>query len=298
MTTSSSHASRGARLAVIGLLANVGLAIVKLLAGLLGNSYALVADAVESMADIFASVVVWGGLRIAARNPDDDHPYGHGKAEALAALIVSLMLIAAAIGIAIEAVREILIPHHVPAAYTLWVLLAVVVTKELLFRFVARAASDTGSTAVTADAWHHRSDAITSVSAFAGISIALWGGQPYAPADDWAALLASGVIFYNAVRLMRAPLHELMDAAQDDLVDQVREVSIRTPAVAGVEKILARKSGSHYWVDLHLEVDPAMSVRDAHGVAHQVKDAIRRSLPQVRDVLVHVEPHGPKNVPA
>ena len=246
--------ARGVRASIVGLVVNVALAITKLLAGLLGHSYALVADAVESLADVFGSIVVWSGLRISARPADHDHPYGHGKAEALAALFVALMLFAAAIGIAIQSIREIIRPQHGPAAYTLWVLLGVVAIKEGMFRFVRRAARAESSDVVLADAWHHRSDAITSAAAAVGISIALIGGEGYEPADDWAALFASAVIVVNAARLTSAPLHELMDAEPTEIVSRVRLIASDVPGVAGVEKVFARKSGTRHWVDMHVEV--------------------------------------------
>jgi len=286
------ESARGVRVAVAGLFINGALAIVKLVTGLLGHSYALVADAVESMADIFGSMVVWGGLRIAQQPPDENHPYGHGKAEALAALVVALMLIGAALGISIEAVREIVVPHHAPAAYTLWVLVGVVAVKEGMYRVGRRAARASGSNAVLADAWHHRSDAITSVAAGVGISIALIGGEGYEPADDWAALVASGVIAFNAIRLMRSPLGELMDVKPAAITREAREIAGAVDGVADVEKVQARKSGTRYWVDMHVEVDPAMSVQDAHELAHTVKDAVRAAMPSVEDVLIHVEPAG------
>jgi cation diffusion facilitator family transporter len=241
--------SRGLRISLAGLFINGALAIIKLVTGIVGHSYALIADAVESMADIFGSIVVWSGLRIARRPPDENHPYGHGKAEPLAALVVALMLIGAAIGISIEAVREIITPHHAPAAYTLWVLLAIIVIKELLYRIGRRIARDSESSAVLADAWHHRSDALTSLAAAIGISIALIGGEGYEPADDWAALVASAVILYNAIRIMRPPLGELMDIEPAGLTQEVGDIARRVQGVVDVEKVLARKSGTHYWVD-------------------------------------------------
>jgi cation diffusion facilitator family transporter len=258
--------------------------------GLLGHSYALIADAIESMADIFASVVVWGGLRISAQPADAEHPYGHGRAEPLAALIVSLMLFGAAIGITIEAIREIVTPHHAPEPFTLWILGAVILIKEVLFRFVHRVAIDVDSGAVMADAWHHRSDAITSAAAAVGISIALIGGRGYESADDWAALVAAAIIAINAWRLLMRPLHELMDRVPPDVIDQVAAVAARVPGVGGVEKVLARKHGMQYLVDMHLEVDPDMSVRDSHALAHDVKNLIQRELPHIQDVLIHIEP--------
>lgn len=290
-TTVTDHV-RAARLSLAGLLVNAGLAMVKLISGLVGHSYALVADAVESMADICGSIIVWHGVQIAAQPPDDEHPYGHGKAEPLAALIVGLMLVGAAVGIAIEAVREILAPHHLPAPFTLGVLIGVVIIKETMFRIVLRTGKEIDNRAVLADAWHHRSDAITSVAAGIGISVALIGGEPYAPADDWAALLASGVIFYNACRLILPTFNELMDAEPTVMIERIRLVAEQVPGVGNVEKIYARKCGMRYWVDMHMGVSPEMSVHRAHEIAHDVKDQVRGSIPQIHDVLIHIEPFG------
>lgn len=284
------RARRAAHTSLIGLCINIALSIIKLVAGLVGHSYALIADAIESLADVFGSLVVWHGVNVAARPADAEHPYGHGKAEALAALAVAMLIFAAGLGIAVEAVREILTPHHSPAAFTLWVLLGVVLVKETLFRFVRGVATDTESGAVLVDAWHHRSDAITSAAAAVGISVALVGGPAYAPADDWAALLASGVILYNAWLLSRAPLSELMDAEPTNIIDHVRGIAARVAGVRGVEKVFARKSGVGYWIDMHVEVDPQMTVLESHRIAHAVKDRVREAMPSIRDVLVHIEP--------
>lgn len=283
----------GFRASVVGLGVNGGLAVVKLVVGIAGDSYALVADAIESLGDIFSSLIVWSGLSIAARPADANHPYGHGKAEPLAALCVAGMLLAAAVTIAIQAIHEIRTPHHAPAAYTLIVLLAVVAIKESLFRYASRAGRRIGSTAVSADAWHHRGDALTSAAAAVGITIALLGGPGYEPADDWAALAACGIIAFNAVRFVRTAVGELMDTRPNlALAEGIPAAVLRVPGAKGVEKVLLRKMGPDVYVDLHLEVDPALSVRDAHLIAHNVKDAIRAAWPQVADVLVHVEPAG------
>ncbi len=283
---------RGIRLAVAGMVVNILFAVAKLTAGVVGHSYALVADAVESFADVFGSIVVWGGLHIAAKPADHEHPYGHGKAEPLAGLFVAILILAAGAGVAFQAVRELLTPHHAPAPFTLGVLIAVVVAKETLHRILKRAGGEMGSSAVLADSWHHRSDAITSAAAAVGIAVAVWGGPDYAAADDWAALFASGVIILSGLRLARTPLSELMDEQPTDLIRRVRETAAEVPGVADVEKVFARKSGLAYWVDMHLEVDPEMSVREAHAIAHEVKDAVRERVPQVADVLIHVEPLG------
>lgn len=283
--------TRGIQFSIAGLLLNAMLAMVKLISGILGNSYALVADAIESMADVFASVVVWRGLTVAALPPDEDHPYGHGKAEALAAAIVAIMLFGAAIGIAIEAIREIATPHHAPAPFTLIVLIAVVVVKEAMYRIGRRVGNETESSAVRADAWHHRSDAITSTAAFIGIAIALIGGKGYEEADDWAAMFAAGVIFVNAYRLVWPEFHVLMDRVSPDIVGSARRAAMTVAGVRAVEKVFARRSGAQSWVDMHIEVDPDLTVRDAHALVHAVKDAVRESSPTVDDVMIHVEPH-------
>ena len=289
----SEGARRGMRSAQLGMFANALLAAVKLVAGIVGNTYALIADAVESTADIFASIVVWGGLRVASRNPDEEYPFGYGKAESLAAGFVAIMLIGAAFGIAFEAIREIRTPHHSPAAWTLIVLVAVFITKYVLFRRVSAIGVDEGSTAVQADAWHHLSDAFTSAAAFIGISIALIGGRGWESADDWAALVASCIIAYNGVILVRPALHDLMDKMPgEELVGRVRSAAQAVPGVKAIEKLTARRAGMVYYVDIHVQAEPQMSLHDAHELSGAVKAAIRKAEKKVQGVLVHMEPFG------
>ena len=276
-------------------MANVTLAAAKLAAGLLGHSHALVADAVESLADIFSSIVVWRGLVVAAAPADAEHPYGHGKAEPIAAAFVSTMLLLAAGGITLQASHEILQPKQGPAAFTLLVLIVVIVAKEALFRFVLRESKSVESTAVRTDAWHHRSDAITSLAAGVGISVALVGGPGYEVADDVAAIVAAGIIAWNGWRLLRPALDELMDTAPDVAFrKEIQSLASTIPGVEGVEKCVVRKAGYHYFVDMHVEVDPQLSVLQAHAIAHSVKDHVRHHLPSVYDVLVHIEPRRPE----
>jgi cation diffusion facilitator family transporter len=282
---------------MLGILVNGILATAKLVGGILGNSYALIADAVESMTDIFSSFVVWRGLSVAIQPPDSDHPYGHGKAEPLAASFVSLMLLAAALGIAIQAIREILRPHLMPRPFTIWLLLAVVVIKESLFRFVFHVGNQTSSTAVRTDAWHHRSDAITSAAAGIGIAIALWGGKGYESADDWAALFASSIVAWNGFQLLKPAVDELMDALpSEEMQKEIASIALSCGGVLAVEKVLARKTGFVYWVDMHLEVPKDMTVEEAHAVSHVVKDRIRQQLPTIREVSIHVEPYPQKDL--
>ena len=230
---------------------------------------------------------------MAAEPADDDHPYGHGKAEPIAAAVVSVMLLGAATWIVVQALNEIAESHQSPAPFTLLVLFVVILIKETLFRFVLRESISVDSSAVQSDAWHHRSDAITSFAAAVGISISLIGGKGFEAADDWAAMVAACVIAWNGWRLLRPALNELMDHSPNrEIIDRIRKVAASRPGVARVEKCIVRKMGYHYFVDMHVEVDPQMTVERSHGIAHDVKDHVRAEIPSVHDVLVHIEPKG------
>jgi len=281
----------GARVALIGMATNVVLATAKILAGSLGHSYVLIADGIESALDIAGSAIIWSGLKFAARPPDETHPYGHGKAEPLSAILVSLGVILAALVIAARSVLEIFRPHHAPESFTLIVLIVVVIVKEMLFRFVDRLGRKTESTALQTDAWHHRTDAMTSIAAFIGISIALLGGPRWQSADAWAALFACVLIAINGWRLFNPALHEILDTApRGEIAEQVRAAAVAVPGVIKIDKCLVRKMGLEFYVDLHVEVDGEMSVRVGHYLAHKVKDAIKRTNLGIADVLVHIEP--------
>ena len=289
----SERVARGIRSAQAGLLTNAGLAIAKLIAGVLGNSYALVADAIESTADIFSSLVVWGGLHIATRSADEEYPFGYGKAEPLAAAVVALMLLGAAILIAVQAIGEIRTPHHTPAKFTLIVLVGVVVIKELLYRRVFTVGTEVGSTAVRADAWHHRSDAVTSAAAFVGISISIVGGRGWEAADDWAAVAASLIIVYNGVNVLRPAVSDLMDHAPG--ISVVRKLQAAAESIEGVratEKLKVRKAGMGFYVDIHVQANPGLPLYDAHILSGRVKSALRAAAPEVLGVIVHMEPFG------
>src|SRR6266480_1557799 len=248
----ASNLQSGARLALVGLAVNVVFAFIKIAAGVFGNAYALIADGIESALDAAGSIVIWSGLRFAARPPDATHPYGHGKAEPLAAVIVALGVLTAAAVLAVASIREIFLPHHGPAPFSLFVLVIAVIVKESLFRSVSRLGRAIDSTAITTDAWHHRADAIISMAAALGISIALVGGEKWQRADDYAALFACAVI--------------------------------------DLDKCFVRKMGVSYYVDLHVLVNGSISVHEGHKLAHRVKDAIRATDPRIADVLVHIEP--------
>jgi cation diffusion facilitator family transporter len=277
---------------LVGVFINAGLAAIKITGGVLGSSGALVADGIESCADIVSSLIVWGGLRISLKPADEDHPYGHGKAEPLAALAAAAGLIIAAVLIAVESVKQILTPHETPAWYTLVILVGVVAVKLLLSRFVSHAGEAVESTALKTDAMHHLSDAITSGAAFIGITIALVGGAGYEAADDWAALAACLIITYNGINLLRDGVNELLDVAPSkEYEEKIRTVARTVEGVLEIEKCRIRKSGLHRLIDIHVEVDGSLSVVQGHEIAHRVKDALLASEHGVADVLVHIEPH-------
>ena len=275
------------------MIVNLVFAAAKILGGFIGNAYVLIADGIESALDIAGSLIIWGGLKFAARPPDETHPYGHGKAEPIAAVVVAFGVLAAALGLTIESIREIRTPHHGPAPFTLGILIVVIVVKEILFRYVNRVGRNVESTAVQTDAWHHRSDALTSAAAFIGITAALIGGRGWESADDWAALFACCVIAANGVRLLRPALSEIMDTApRGEIVDRVRNAAVSVPGVIEIEKNFVRKMGLSFYVDLHVRVDARITVREGHDIAHKVKRAIQETDGRIADVLVHIEPAG------
>lgn len=277
---------------LVGVAVNASLACVKILAGVFGNSYALIADGIESTADIVSSLVVWGGLRVAGTPANDRHPYGYGKAEALAGVVAALGILVAALIIAIQAIREILTPHHLPHWSTLLILVLVVGVKETLARWTSHVGEKADSVALQADAWHHRADAISSIAAFIGISIALIGGPGYEPADDWAALVACTVIAYSGLRLLYITARDILDAAPPkEVEDQVRSIAARIPGVMAVEKCRIRKSGTTLFVEIHIEVDPRATVDEGHRIGGAVRGSLRNSDLKIADAFVHIEPY-------
>ncbi|OGU37410.1 MAG: cobalt-zinc-cadmium resistance protein [Ignavibacteria bacterium RIFOXYA2_FULL_35_9] len=288
---SKTSAEKGIRSTLIGIIVSIFLAIIKGTAGVLGNSYALIADAIESTSDVFTSFIVLTGLKIASKPADIDHPYGHGKAEPIAGMMVASALFIAAVIIIIQSTHEIITPHHAPAFFTLIVLVAVVITKELLFRFVIKIGENIESTSVKIDAWHHRSDAITSFAAFIGISVALIGGKGYEEADDYAALFASGIIIFNAYRLFKPAFSELMDTAPPiHVLDEVKSAAGKVNGVMAIDKCFVRKMGLEFFVDIHVVVDRNLPVHIGHLIGHNVKDELMKFNPKISDVLVHIEP--------
>jgi cation diffusion facilitator family transporter len=271
---------------------NTGLAILKWLTGYFGNSYALIADAIESTTDIFSSLLVLFGLNYSTKPADKNHPYGHGRAEPLVTFLVVVFLITSATIIAYESIHNIGTPHELPKPYTLIILGFIIIWKEASYRFVLKKSKETNSSSLKADAWHHRSDAITSVAAFIGISIALILGKGYESADDWAALFASAFIFYNSYLIFRPALSEIMDEhLYDDVADQIRKIANTVEGIVDIEKCHIRKTGMTFHVDLHATVDADITVKEGHGIAHRLKDELKKEMPELADILIHIEPN-------
>lgn len=296
MNSIQKKSEKAIRTTYFSIVGNTFLALAKGITGYFGNSYALIADAIESTTDIFSSFLVLFGLKYSTKPPDENHPYGHGKAEPLITFAVVGFLLVSATIIFIESIHNIQKPHELPKPFTLVVLGVIIAFKEISYRFVNKKSDETNSTSLKADAWHHRSDAITSLMAFIGISIALYMGKGYETADDWAALLASLFIIYNAYLIFRPALGEIMDEhLHDHLVDDIRISSMKVKGVIETEKCLIRKMGMNYIADLHVVVDGSLSVTEGHDIAHNVKDQLKIDIPDISDILIHIEPHSSMN---
>lgn len=293
MSNDPSYPPQLSTVPLFGAAVNASLAMLKIITGVFGNSYALIADGIESTSDIVTSLVVWGGLRVAITPADEKHPYGYGKAEALAGIVAALALLVAAAIIAIQSVREILTPHHLPHWSTLIVLILVVVIKESLARWVGKIGADVESTSIQADAWHHRSDALTSFAALVGITIGLVGGPGYEPADDWAALVACLIITYSSFRLLSLAVRDLLDASPPKhFEEQVRELALNVAGVQAIEKCRIRKSGTAYFVEIHVQVDGQATVQQGHDTGGHVRCVLRESPLRIADAFIHIEPYA------
>lgn len=279
------------RAAVLGLVINLLLGVVKLAGGLVSQSFALISDAVNSLGDVFTSAVIVWALRFAQRPADAEHPYGHSRAEGIAATQVALLVFLSALGVGWEAIQRFTVAHAPPPAWTLAIAAANVVIKEALYHYKVRVSRRTGSSAILANAWDHRSDAFCSFAVLVGLAVVRWGGPRWNSADEAAALVVVAAVLWSAGTLFVNSVRELMDLqAGDELVEQVRRAALNLPEVRGVEKLWLRKSGLEYFADLHLEVDPLLTVVEGHRIGHEVKDRLLAEFPVLRDVLVHLEP--------
>ena len=294
MSTLAERSARGRQVLVAGVVVNCLLAFLKLGAGWFGNSSALVADGLESTLDVLSSLMIWGALKYAERPPDSDHPYGHGKMESLAGAGGALLLLVAGVLVATGSLREILggaMNRPAPAGFTLVVLIVVVAVKEGLFRLADRRGREVESSAVQSDAWHHRSDAVTSLAAAIGITIALVGGPAWVSADNWAALFSCAIIAFNGFRMLKASLGELLDEqAPDGIIEGIMNAARSVEGVDNVEKCRVRKSGLSLIADIHVRVHGEVTVTDGHFIAHRVKDTLMAGNYNLLDVTVHIEP--------
>lgn len=284
------------KIIVFSIFASLILVVIKASAGYFGNSFALIADAAESSVDVASSSLVLLALYFSNLPPDENHPYGHGKIEPLVVFVVSALLALSAVWIAYKSITFILTPHPLPKPWTLIVLAVIILYKETCFRFMLKQAKTLNSNTLKADAWHHRADAITSIAAFIGISISLLS-QSYPQADDWAALAACGYILYNSYKIFRPAFAEVMDEhCYDDLTDKVRKVAVTVQGIKDTEKCFVRKSGERFFVDLHARVDPEISIMEGHAISHRLQDELLRRLPELIQVLIHIEPHPEGNL--
>lgn len=274
------------------IISNASLAAIKWIAGYFGNSYALIADAIESTTDIVSSTLVLVGIKYSSKPADKNHPYGHGRIEPLVTFLVVGFLIVSAGIIARQSIINIQTPHELPRAYTLIILAGIITWKEISYRIVVKKSKETKSSSLKADAWHHRSDAITSVAAFIGITVALLLGKGYESADDWAALFAAGFILYNCYLIFRPALGEVMDEhTHEDVIAQVRSVSKKVSGVLDTEKCFIRKTGMKYQVDLHITVEGTLSVKEGHTISHRLCDKLKEEMPEISNILIHIEPN-------
>lgn len=277
---------------LFGVGVNAALGAGKLVGGWLGNSFALLSDAANSLGDVTVSLGVLYALWLAQRPPDKEHPYGHTRAEGIAGLTVAILVSVAAGFIGWEAIRQLGQEQEVPARWTIAIAAVNLVVKEGLYQFSRRVGHRTGSMAIAATAWDHRADALCSAVVLVGLLAAVYGGAAWAAADEIAALAVAAAVIYSGVRLFVHAARELMDMQADkEIVDQVRDSAADVAGVRGVETLWVRKSGLEYFADIHVEVDADLSVAEGHRIGHEVKDELLRSYPQLRDVLVHVEPY-------
>ncbi|MEZ4908407.1 MAG: cation diffusion facilitator family transporter [Saprospiraceae bacterium] len=286
--TNEKAAIKAAWFSIIG---NILLASIKLLAGLVGNAYALIADGIESTTDVFSSIIVLLGFKYAQKPPDKNHPYGHTRVEPLITFLVVAFLVSSAVVIAYESIINIKSPQKIPEAWTLIVLGVIIIWKELSYRYVMSKSKKTNSSSLKADAWHHRSDAITSITAFIGISIAIIFGKGFETADDWAALFASAFILYNAYNIFRPALGEIMDEhVYDDMVQHIRDIAMEVDGISGTEKCFVRKAGMKYLIELHALVDGNISVNEGHYLSHKLQDKLQEKIPEISHITIHIEP--------
>lgn len=288
----------GRRVAIASMIVSAILATLKITIGLEANSRAVVSDGVESAADVLASGIVFFGLWLAAKPPDEEHPYGHGRLETLSALAVGILLGITGAGICFQAALS-LNDQHVVQKYALWPLLVSMVAKTVLAGTKFRVGRRIHSEALVADGWNDSVDIASAFTALVSVSLALWQPGRFSAADHYGAFLVGIIVVFLGLRVVHQTAQQLMDRMPDaQRMAEIRRLALQVPGALGIEKCFARKTGLRYHVDLHLEVDPKLTVSESHGIAHEVRARILEELDWVADVLVHVEPYTAATIEA
>ena len=285
-------AGAGRNIAVASIAVSAALAALKIIIGLKANSTAVVSDGFESASDVLSSSIVLIGLIVAARPPDEDHPYGHGRFEILSALFVGAILFATGVLVCYHSVQRAFEVGHAPEFFAVWPLLISIVFKSILWFLKRVYGRRLGSEGLQADAANDAVDVLSAVVALTGLSFTLYDPKKFVAFDHIGGFGVGVVVIVLGIRIMRDTVLQLMDTMPDEaMLDQIRRVALQVPGALGIEKCRARKTGMKYHVDLHLEVDPNLTVQASHDIATQVRIVIKESLDWVADVLVHVEPH-------
>ncbi len=295
--TSNNFYALGKRGAWVGIIGNVFLSFIKILAGILGKSYSLVSDGLHSLSDITSSLAVLFGMIVAAKPKDKRHPYGHGKAESITSLTMAVMLIIFGLMLGYKVIfsyfRSAIFIE--PASYTLWIAVFSVVAKETMYRYKICLGKRIKSTSLIADAWHHRSDAFSSAVVVIALVLTIYGGERWAFMDRLGALIVSVMILYIGIKIYLRASSELMDESVDlEIKREVKKLASTIKEVKYIETLLVRKAGLDFLVDIHIEVDANLNVLESHGIAKLVKSKILQEMPRVKSVLVHVEPYEAK----
>lgn len=294
-----SLAGAGRRIAIASIAVSAALAALKITIGLKANSTALVSDGFESASDVLSSSIVLIGLIVASRPPDADHPYGHGRFEILSALFVGAILFATGVLVCYHAMQRAFEVSHAPAFFAVWPLLVSIVCKSILWSLKRAFGRRLRSEALLADSSNDAVDVLSAAVALTGLSFTLFDPKRFVAFDHIGGFGVGVVVIILGVRVMRDTVLQLMDTMPDEkMLDQIRGVALQVPGALGIEKCQARKTGMKYHVDLHLEVDPNLTVQASHDIATQVRICIKESLDWVADVLVHVEPYGLDAKPA
>ena len=277
---------------VVGIAGNIILVLFKLYAGVAGKSEAMVSDAVHSLSDVFATVVAFIGVRVSKKAPDSAHPYGHDRFECLASMILGLILCATGIGIGLTGVKTILAGNYdqleTPGTIALLAAAVSIVVKEAMFWYTRHYAKKMGSSAFMADAWHHRSDALSSVGSLVGIAFAKKG---FPVMDAVACVIISLLILKVGFDILRDAVNKMLDTSCGEAWDSAMTDFIRSvPGVEGVDLLQSRKFGDKIYLDVEISVDGRQSLFDAHRIAEHVHDVVEAEYPEIKHIMIHENP--------